>query len=240
MQISYDLHIHSCLSLCAEDDCTPASIAGMAALAGLDAFGLSDHQSARNCPAAERAALEYGLIFVPGIELETSEEVHVLCLFRETAMALAFSEYIGQRLLITPPAHKMTWRQSVTDELDNVVAQETRWLGSPSDIGIYQAAKLVGSFGGLAIPAHIDRPSHSLLSNLGLYDPDMGFLVCEVSNDCDLPQLLERNPQLKGMRFIRNSDSHELASIPDAQNYLDVDERSAAGIIDALSLRHRL
>ena len=107
MKLYYDFHMHSCLSLCAEDDMTPANIAGMASLAGLDAFALSDHQTAKNCPACAFHAAQHGLLFLPAMELCTREEVHVLCLFAELRHALAFTEYVGQRLLITPPARLM-------------------------------------------------------------------------------------------------------------------------------------
>ena len=234
MKIAYDLHLHSCLSLCAEDDCTPAAIAGMAMLAGIEAFALADHQSARNCPAAARAAEAYGLIFVPGMELCTSEEVHVLCLFETVEGALAFSDYVAERLMIPFPRKRLDWRQTVMDEHDQPIAEEERWLGSPADIGIYDVAALVQQYGGLAIPAHIDRPSSSLLANLGLYDPGMGFCCCEITPGCDAALLREAHPELEGMPFIRNSDAHELASIPDAAHHLEVAEASAKGILDAL------
>lgn len=239
MKIAYDFHIHSCLSLCAEDESTPASIAGMAYLAGLNAFSIADHQSAKNCVAAAKAAAQYGLTFVPALELNTSEEVHILCLFSCVDNALEFSEYITSKLMVAPKRSKHLWRQWVMDENDNVLYQEEPWLGSSADIGVYDCAKLVDSYGGLAIPAHIDRPSTSLLSNLGFYDSEMGFSVCEVTNDCNIPQLLKDHPELKGMRFIRNSDAHEITSIPDAKNYIDVEENTPRGIIEALKKRHK-
>ena len=79
--LTYDLHIHSCLSPCGDDDMTPANIAGMAALKGLEAVALTDHNTCRNCPAFMAAAREYGVLAVPGMEINTSEEVHAVCLF---------------------------------------------------------------------------------------------------------------------------------------------------------------
>ena len=77
----YDLHIHSCLSPCADDDNTPNNLAGMGMLAGLGLMALTDHNSAKNCPAFFKAAEKVGIIPVAGMELETSEDVHVVCLF---------------------------------------------------------------------------------------------------------------------------------------------------------------
>ena len=236
MRLYYDFHMHSCLSLCAEDDMTPANIAGMAALAGLDTFALSDHQSAKNCPACAFHAAQHGLLFLPALELCTREEVHVLCLFAELRHALDFTEYVGQRLLITPPARKRSlWRQTIMTENDVPVGQEPLWLGSPADIGIYDTAALVHDAGGLAIPAHMDRPSASIISNLGLYDPAMGFALCELTAGCDEQRFMREHPELRGMRFIRGGDAHDLAAIPDRQWTIDVPERTPQAVLRVLS-----
>ena len=86
----YDLHLHSCLSPCADDDMTPYNIAGMAMLLGLQLLALTDHNSAKNCPAFFSACREYGLVPVPGMELCTAEEIHLICLFPSLADAMAF------------------------------------------------------------------------------------------------------------------------------------------------------
>ena len=82
-ELYYDLHIHSCLSPCGDDDMTPANIAGMAAVKGLDVIAVTDHNSCKNCPAVLAAAAEYGILAIPGMEINTSEEVHAVCLFEE-------------------------------------------------------------------------------------------------------------------------------------------------------------
>ena len=81
VNLTYDLHLHSCFSPCGDGDMTPANIAGMAALNGLEVVALTDHNTARNCPAFLKWTEHYGLIGIPGMELCTSEEVHVVCLF---------------------------------------------------------------------------------------------------------------------------------------------------------------
>ena len=77
--LSYDLHIHSCLSPCGDDDMTPCNIAGMAALIGLDVIAVTDHNTCKNCPAVMDAASQYPVTVIPGMELCTIEEVHVRC-----------------------------------------------------------------------------------------------------------------------------------------------------------------
>ena len=102
-ELNYDLHIHSCLSPCGDDDMTPANIVGMAVIKGLDLIAVTDHNSCKNCPAVLTMADAYGLTALPGMELTTSEEVHVVCLFADLKDALAFDEYVYSRLMPTLP-----------------------------------------------------------------------------------------------------------------------------------------
>ena len=93
-----DLHIHSCLSPCGDGDMTPYNLVNMAKVMGLDILALTDHNSSLNCPAAARAARDAGIAFVPGMELTTSEAVHVVCLFPDVDSSLRFSGYVSERL----------------------------------------------------------------------------------------------------------------------------------------------
>ena len=103
INLFYDLHIHSCLSPCGSDDMTPYNIAGMAALKGLDVIAVTDHNSCKNCPAVLAAAKEYGILAVPGMEINTSEEVHAVCLFKSQEKAMEFDAYVYGRLLPVNP-----------------------------------------------------------------------------------------------------------------------------------------
>ena len=94
VDLSYDLHIHSCLSPCGDDDMTPGNIVGMAAIKGLDVIAVTDHNSCKNCPAVLKLAQEYGVMAIPGMEINTSEEVHAVCLFPELSQAMDFDAYV--------------------------------------------------------------------------------------------------------------------------------------------------
>ena len=93
----YDLHVHSCLSPCGDDDSTPANIAGMATLNGLQIVALTDHNTTANCPAFFKAAKSYGLIPIAGMELTTAEDIHLVCLFEHLEDAMNFSEEVNTR-----------------------------------------------------------------------------------------------------------------------------------------------
>lgn len=233
MNLSFDLHMHSCLSPCGGDENTPANLAGMCALAGIQIVALTDHNTCGNCPAFLEAAGHYGLLALPGMELTTLEEVHVVCLFPELDRAMAFSDHVRTRL---PPMQNDPQRfgeQWYMDTEDHILGEETAFLAGATDIGVYDAAALVRSYGGLAYPAHIDRPSFSLLGNLGLWDGDMGFPIAEVSANC--PPDLGRRPDLAGVSFIQACDAHYLDQIPDAHQYMDLPQATAQAVLDWLA-----
>jgi len=235
VKLYYDLHIHSCLSLCAEDDMTPANIANMAAVAGLQLIAVSDHQSALNCPAVFEACRRAGILFLPAMELCTREEVHVLCLFEDLPGALSCSDFVKKRLILPRRNASISIRQTVMDENDNPLYDEKAYLGAAADIGIYDVGALIKSFGGLAVPAHIDRPSHSLLSNLAFYDPLMDFSACELTKECDPETIIKEHPELSGMRFLKNSDAHSLGDISDPVHFIEVPDAKPRTILDTIA-----
>ena len=227
MLLCYNLHIHSCLSPCGADDMTPADIVNMCALCGYQVVALTDHNSAANCPAAAEAAKEAGILFIPGLELTTAEEVHILCLFPALEAALAFSQTVYDSLPDLENRPSIFGHQLLTDAGGRVLGEVNKMLGNATGIGIYDVAKLVSGQGGVAIPAHIDRPSFSLLSNLGFYDPLMGFHTAEVSPYAP-------DDFVSPLPFITSSDAHDLSAIHDAERTIAVTEVSPQGVIDAL------
>ena len=232
MKLAFDLHLHSCLSPCGDEEMTPANVAGMCALAGLDVVALTDHNSSRNCAAFEQAAQQHGLLAIPGMELCTREEVHVVCLFPTLERAMAFSDYVGTKLPQIPNNPKVFGAQILMDGEDTVLGEETLLLAGAADIGLYDVPKLMEEFGGLSFPAHIDRPSNSLLSQLGLWMPDLDFPLAEISRYC--PSDLFNRRDLHGLRHISACDAHDLTQIPDAHQYMEVSDKTAEAVLDWL------
>ena len=232
MRLAFDLHLHSCLSPCGDTDMTPANIAAMCALAGLNVVALTDHNTSGNCAAFCQAAARHGLLALPGMELCTREEVHVVCLFSDLEGADAFSDYVGGLLPPMPNNSRAFGPQILMDSEDAVLGEETRLLAGAADIGLHDVPELVASFGGLAYPAHIDRPSNSLLSQLGIWDPDLKFSLAEVSRYC--PENLFDRPDLQGLRHITGCDAHDLGQIPDAHQYMEVPEATGAAVLNWL------
>ncbi len=213
MELSYDLHIHSCLSPCGDMDMTPNNIAGMAMIKELNIIALTDHNTARNAPALIKAAEQFGIIVLPGMELTTEEEVHVVCLFSETEDALAFDSYVYDRLLKIKNKPDIFGPQILMNENDEPVGEEEYLLINATRIpfdGVYDA---VTAHNGIMIPAHLDKSTTSLISNLGMIPPDSKFTCAEVKDLTKLHGLLHAHPYLENCRIISDSDAHYLEDI---------------------------
>ena len=168
MNIAVDLHMHSCLSPCGDELMTPNNIVNMAKLKGLDAIAVCDHNTARHLPAIAAVAREVDLTLLPGMELTTAEEVHLLAYFRDVDAALEFSDYIYQYLPPIPNRPEFFGEQLQLDDEDEPVATEPRLLLTALELGLDELVAGINRAGGLAVPAHINRGANGLLVNLGM------------------------------------------------------------------------
>lgn len=230
MRLSYDLHLHSCLSPCGDEEMTPANIANMCALAGLDVVALTDHNTSGNCAPFVRVAEENGLVALAGMELCTREEIHVVCLFESPEAAQPLHDYVQERLLPIQNKPDLFGRQLLMDDKDSVLGEEMGFLVGAADIGIEEVADLVKEMGGVAFPAHIDRPSFSLLSVLGMWDESLGFHMAECTNG-GREKLLERHPEIRTIPLIMDSDAHMLEQIADPRYFMEVPNKTARDVL---------
>lgn len=230
---SFDFHLHSCLSPCGDNDMTPANIAAMCALAGYDIVALTDHNTTGNCAAFCRAAAEHGLLALPGMELTVAEEAHIVCLFPDLDSAAAFGELVRRHLPPIQNRPEFFGHQLLMDSRDSVLGEETALLAGATDIRAAEVLPLMKQFGGTAYPAHIDRDSFSLLSNLGLWDPSLGFTLAELSLRA-APDI-RRRPDLAGLRFITGCDAHYLHQIPDPAQWLELPSKSPEAALSSLN-----
>lgn len=230
----YDLHIHSCLSPCGDDDMTPANITGMAAVKGLDVIALTDHNSCKNCPAILKHGEEYGITVIPGMELTTSEEVHVVCLFPALGDAMAFDGYVYEHLLPIKNREDIFGKQQIMDADDQVTGNVERLLIGATDISFDQVFGLVESYRGIAYPAHIDKSTTSLLSNLGFVPPDSSFTCAEISTFDHLHQIQKEHPYFLQCKMLSSSDAHYLEDIREPDYQIYARSRAAKDILEGL------
>ena len=234
-ELSYDLHLHSCLSPCGDDDMLPSNIVGMAVVKGLAVIALTDHNTSRNCPAFLELARAYGVLAIPGMELCTSEEVHVVCLFPTLEAAMDFDRYVHRRIPPIPNDPAIFGRQLVVDADDQVIAEEALMLINAANISFDEVYDLVQERNGIMIPAHIEKRTNSLLSNLGMVPETSRFTCFELKHPGYVDRLRQEHPYLQGCRMISDSDAHYLGDIHEPLFHLSVKERSVEGVLRALA-----
>lgn len=227
MELIYDFHIHSCLSPCGDNDMTPNNIIGMAGILGLDAIAVSDHNSALNLPAICELGEENGILVIPAIEITTAEEVHVLSLFEDLESALHMGEELYKLLPDIKNEPDIFGEQLILDKDDNIKDKVDKLLINAVSLSIEEIFKKVRSYGGVPIPAHIDKSSYSLLSNLGFIPPELELTAIEVKNP---PHHL-----MDKYQFITDSDAHSLETMSEHEAAtIEIPQKDIASVFSYL------
>lgn len=234
MRIFYDFHLHSCLSPCGDMEMTPHDLVQMAAILGLDAIALTDHNTCGNCPAAAEVAAEVGITFLPGMELCTAEEAHIVCLFPTLEAALAFEAQVHPTLPPIQNRPEIFGEQVICNAEDEPIGTQDILLTTASGISVDGVVALVRSFGGTAFPAHIDRPSYSVTAALGDVPP-VGFTAVEITASGDVDALRAQYTEIGDKPLLLDSDAHRLDDINEAAAYLELPDNSPETIIAALN-----
>ena len=219
---NYDLHIHSCLSPCADDDMTPNNIAGMSALNGLQIVALTDHNSCANCPAFLDACKRQGIVGIAGMELTTAEDVHIVCLFEELSDAMAFSAEVHRHIMPIKNRPEIFGNQIIMDSEDEPVGEEELLLISATDLWMSDAIELVHKYGGHVRPAHIDRESNGIVSILGDVPREYNFNFVEFNDKNNISSYYESYASLEKVSTLICSDAHHLWDISEAGNTVEL------------------
>lgn len=221
-----DLHIHSCLSPCGDDDMTPGNIVGMSLLNGLQIVALTDHNSVKNCPAFFKIAKENGIIPVAGVELTTSEDVHAVCLFRTLEAAMEFGDYIESRRMRIKNEPEIFGNQLIINENDEVCGEEPDLLINAVGISLDEAYDEVTRRGGVCYPAHIDRSSNGIIAMLGDFPPEPAFTAFELNDIASLEECKARHSVLieRQLVHVASSDAHYLTDISEKGFAIELDD----------------
>ena len=215
-----DLHLHSALSPCGDNDMTPNNIVNMAVLCGLNIIAITDHNSIGNVEAAMKAAENLPITVVPFPTLEK---------------AAGFNSWLDRYRLPIKNKPKIFGDQLYLNEKDELTGTEELLLVTAASCSIYDAAPAARSFGAVVFPAHVDKTAYSVISNLGTVPEDLGFTTVELSKNTSKEEALLKFPFLSKYRIITNSDSHYLDSFYETQNPIDLEEPTAAALIKKLS-----
>lgn len=195
----------------------------------LGLIAITDHNSAENVGAAVEAARGYDLAVLPGMEVQSREEVHLLCLFDTIEQVLSWQEVVYAHLPPLKNRDEFFGPQFVVDAAGDFVRYNDRLLSTSVSLSVEEVARAVWERRGLCIPAHIDRPAFSLLANLGFVPPDSHFAALELSRHAHADEMCRHNPSLAGYAFIASGDAHRLDEISD-RTILTIEEPTIAEI----------
>ena len=211
-----DLHIHTVLSPCGKLEMSPLNIIKEAKKMQLDIIGITDHNSTKNCVVTKMLGEKNNIFVLMGAEVTTKEEIHCLVFFKDEFQLSEFQKVLEiHQSEIKNDVDKFDY-QLVVDENENIIEQEEILLITATDLSFNQLEVIVHEMGGLFIPAHINRTTYSILSQLGFIPTDINVDAFEISKHISLNAMQTLQPQLKDASFITNSDAHFLKDIASA------------------------
>jgi PHP family Zn ribbon phosphoesterase len=228
-----DLHIHTCLSPCADLDMSPKAIAERSAKEKLDIIAICDHNSAENVGAAIRAGIQHGIRVLPGMEINSREEVHTLAIFETVEQAIAMQEIVYRHVKGTNRPD-VFGDQVIANEFDEVEGFNDRLLIAATAIGLWDIAREIHRLGGLCIASHVDRPSYSILSQLGFVPRDLELGALEISRHLDKRSVPTKIPEAGNFPIVTFSDAHFLDDIGKTYTSFYLEEASVGEIRMAL------
>jgi len=205
-----ELHSHTVLSPCAEVEMIPPLIVQTAIEKGINLLAVTDHNASANVIAVQQAAREPGLVVLPGMELQTREEVHLLCLFDTLEQLEVWQALVDAHLPDLENDIEHFGEQFVVDAEGDFIRRELRLLLTSTDLTLEEAIGAVNAIDGLAIPAHIDRKANGLLALLGFVPTQVTVDALELSRHVSIDVAPLRYPQIRGYPLVQDGDAHRL------------------------------
>lgn len=230
-----DLHIHTVLSPCASLEMSPDNIIKSALEMGMNIIGIADHNTTKQCGVIKQLGEENGILVLCGAEINTKEEVHCLAFFENDKILNEFQVYLDQHLPVVKNKPELFGDQVWVDRNNHILGEEDRLLIVGLNQSIDQVAEKVNNLGGIFIPAHIDRPRFSILSQLGFLSPDLNVSGVEVSKIVDMEQFVQKHKWIEKYSVMTNSDAHTLDQIGSAYSSFLMKEASFNEIKKALN-----
>jgi PHP family Zn ribbon phosphoesterase len=227
-----DLHIHSVASPCSDLDMSPVRIADAAVKAGLQVIALTDHNTTANCRTMIETGNKKGLLVIPGSEVTTAEEIHCLCYFDNPDVLDTFENLLQNAL---PPVKNDPSKfgyQLVVNENEEILRSIDTLLLSATDFTLNKLETLVHELGGIIVPAHADRPSFSILSQLGFFPLDFYADAIELANTGHQNENTSVFPG--NIPWISSSDSHYIHMIGTKRTAFLLEELSINAIFNLI------
>ncbi len=201
------MHIHTCLSPCGDWGMSPKKIIEKSLEKNLDIIGICDHNSAENVEAVIKAGYGKDIRVLPGMEICSREEVHILSVFETTQQALLMQEYVYENLPGKNSPERFGY-QIVADENDDVSGENEKLLIGATTLKLKELVDKIHFLKGLCISAHVDRPAFGIISQLGFIPPDLALDGVEISWRTEPAEAMRQIPDIKSFPFIVSSDAH--------------------------------
>ena len=203
-----DLHVHTLLSPCAEVEMTPRNIIWHAVELGIDILAITDHNAGDNVQAAMAAAVGTNVTVIPGMEVESKEEVHVLALFAKMRQLREWETYVQSQMSGRLNDAEKFGAQFIVDAEDNLIAEKQEMLLASLTVGVAEITAKVTEIGGICIASHVDRPTYSIISQLGFIPPDVKLAAVEVSRRMQIVKARTALPAIGLLPIVTSSDAH--------------------------------
>lgn len=229
-----DLHIHTCLSPCADDEMIPPNILNMAKLMGTKILGICDHNSARNVEAILKTAKDYEILVIPGMEVQSAEEVHLLCFFENLYQVLELQEYVYKYLPSINNNPRYFGHQWLVDGEGNILGEERRMLLTSTSLTVEEIYQKVLELNGLLIPAHVDRRHYSIISQLGFMPENIKINAVEFSRAISKTDFRKTFPHTNKYTLITSSDAHCLQEMVYQKTFLYIKSLNYSEVLLAI------
>ncbi|MBI3150721.1 MAG: PHP domain-containing protein [Chloroflexi bacterium] len=205
-----DLHVHTVLSPCAEVEMIPPLIVREALERQIDIIAITDHNASANVLAVQKAALGHPLKVLGGMEVQSREEVHLLCLFENLETLVTWQSAVDESLPDMQNNADLFGEQFVVDENGEFIRTEPRMRITSTCFSIDEIFEQANALGGLVIPAHVDRSSNGLFPTLGLLADQWPILALEISRHLTPEKAVNIFPTMRGIPLIQSGDVHQL------------------------------
>jgi predicted metal-dependent phosphoesterase TrpH len=230
-----DLHVHTVVSPCADVEMIPPLIVTEAMDLGIDIIAITDHNSVANVASVIKAAENTKLTIIPGMEVQTAEDVHVVCLFPNLNQALEWGIIVNDHLPSIKNNADYFGEQFIVDETGDFLGFEERLLLTGTTLSFEKAYRYVTELGGLFIPAHVNRKAYGLIENLGFVPFDTPITTLEVSRHMTIEEAKKNYPQIASYHLIQNGDVHYLTDFSGAL-HLNMEKPTFDELVLALSM----
>ncbi len=221
-----DMHIHSALSPCGNAEMNAYDIVTVAMQRGLNIIALTDHNCTKQVQIVKDFGKQEGILVIPGLEVNTKEEIHCLVYFETVSQLEEFQKYLDKHMPRVKNKATLFGKQVISDLNGDILDEVDELLLVGLDTSFNQVARMVHSMDGIIVPAHIDKSRNSILSQLGFIPSGATIDAVEIFNPGDYERLLTSHPELSRWSVMSNSDAHFLKDIGSRTTFFNLAEPS--------------